>query len=608
MRKKMTFTTLALVLPTIVFAIILPTVTEGGRLGAPSQPAQKTSPSGAPQSCRLPWTDDTDPASFQVIYNAQDDEFAVLGIRYINDWEWQNLIGLRLSPTGRPLGEPITVTLSDQSTLPTLAYNPTTDRYLAVWGTPGRYSGLEAQMLEADLSPATERISMNATNGHWPSVAYNPDDDEFVVVWQEEAPIPPWLVTPTPSPQPTDTAPTGTPTAIPRPTGTPPTPAPQPAIQSIFAQRVRGDGSRVGPVVIPVVLGSTPEEAVTSPKVLYNPREQEYLVVWARSEPEPGLYGRRLSRTGELLGEVIPLAVAPAVPYRPLLVYNSTDNQYLLVWADAGEPETHLVDVYGMLLSAQGEPVGEPFVIRGTARYEAPTGAVYNPVENEYLVAWDMNLDTEVKPTLQRLSTQGEPIGEPIETLGGVFGMGVNTKQGSYLVLEGFGFYARPLGVEPYCPPAPTPTAPTPTPWTTPTPTPGVLQWQGTIGELMPGEFHPSGRKWAKWLIEDTGGQTEIIVVTQLTRVDEHLGRAELGAKVWASTHIQTLSVDRYGGPHVEFVSDEVAILPGAESIATPTATATRTPTATPTATATPQSVQHGVYLPYVARIRSARP
>lgn len=561
----------------------------------------------APQSCRLPWSDKTDTGSLQVVYNSQDDEFVALGFQYFSDWESQHLMGLRLSSSGQPEGEPIMVTFSDQSTLPAIAYNPTSNRYLTVWGSgiPGRNSGLDAQLLAADLSPAAERIPLNAGNGYFPSVAFNADDDEFLVVWQEDMPIPPWLSTPTPTSLPTGTAPTATPTAPAEPTRTPTTVTPQPNVQSIFAQRVRGDGTRVGPSVIPIMLGSTPAEAVTTPKVVYNSVNQEYLVVWVQSEPESGLYGRRLSRTGVPLGGAMPLTAPPTVPYRPFLVYGSSENQYLLVWADAQAPENRLVDVYGRLLSGQGQPIGEPFVIRGTDKYEIPTGAVYNPVKTEYLVAWDMDRATEIKPTLQRLSVQGELVGEPIETTGGVHGLSVNTTQGSYLVLEQYGYGARSLDPE-GCPPLPMPTAPTPTPWTTPSPTPGVQQWRGTLLRIRLYEFPISQRRYAQWLVgeppaEDGLAQVESIIVTDLTRVDEYLSHVQVGAEVWIKTHIQTLAIDS-AGPITQLVADEAAILSVAEPTATLTATATSTATPSPTSTATAASppTQYNMYLPYL--------
>ena len=159
--------------------------------------------------------------------------------------------------------------------------------------------------------------------------------------------------------------------------------------------------------------------AAYAPAVAYNPTSNEYLVVWrgdddigALVDEEFEIYGQRLNAatgaelTADLrLSDMGPDGNANYDAWEPAVAYNSTSNQYLVVWR--GDDDTPpLVDeefeVYGQRLNgASGVPLGaNDFRLSdmgpdGDAGYDAYEPAVtYNPTDHEYLVVWRGDDDT----------------------------------------------------------------------------------------------------------------------------------------------------------------------------------------------------------------------
>ncbi len=601
----------------VIGGIGLPSATADGPARDVPRVSNASTSGDANATCRLPWVNGTDMDTLRLFYNSEADEFMAWGMKYYDtnlwgggtgsDWEYQTAVGLRLAADGGALGMPVkAISDTTMTALPALAHRPVSNTYLLAWGAGVKQgdrwlSMLEARLLGADFTPLSERILLNAVDGYWPQIAYNADDDGFLVVWyDEEGLLRNDQVTLTP-------APGGTPTPTPIPTGAP-TPPPYQFIKGFYSQRLRGDGTRDEGslrLLLPSVLQ---RGDVTGIQMHYNSQAKEYLVIWTQEGQGDGLYVLRLDRQGVPLSAPVRLDGTVAAPFNLSLAYDGIRNQYFLLWDEAREPQARGTDVYGLLLSAVGEAIGQPFAIRATSQYERSKDVVFNPVRNEYLVAWDANEDSEttethVKTTLQRISAEGTFVGEPIETLGGAFGIGANPTTGAYLVLERFGYQPKPLEGGSHCIPTATP-SPTSTlaDWhPTATPTAYVSQRRGTIVEID--RYLGYGEKW---LIRRTAdGEFEMIVISDQSRVDQRLGSVEVGADVFATTHAQILAASEYGAL-IEQVTEHVAIVRQADT-APPTPTGTATPTATPTATSTPTATATGsaprasLFLPHLA-------
>lgn len=169
------------------------------------------------------------------------------------------------------------------------------------------------------------------------------------------------------------------------------------------------------------------------PDVAYSSRSDRYLVVWDAdgtvTENELEIFGRIYNGQGEAIGphfrisdmgpdgETIYDAKSPAV------AYNSTSDEFLVVWdGDDGAPNNEL-EIYGQRVSVDGAELGSnDFKITdmggvGDASYDAIYADVtYNSTSDEYLVVWEGNdgpplADNEQEIYGQRLSASGAEAG-----------------------------------------------------------------------------------------------------------------------------------------------------------------------------------------------------
>jgi hypothetical protein len=180
-----------------------------------------------------------------------------------------------------------------------------------------------------------------------------------------------------------------------------------------------------------------------NPAVAYNSVNNEYLVVWEGDDNNGGMideefeiFGQRLNAaTGVQVGTndfrisgMGPNGDASYDAVDPAVVYNSTDNEYLVVWR--GDDNTGaLVDgefeIYGQRLNAAtGAAVGiNDFRISdvgadGDTAFGAFAPAVaHNSTDNQYLVVWygDDDVGTQVDGEFeihgQRLDAAGAEVG-----------------------------------------------------------------------------------------------------------------------------------------------------------------------------------------------------
>ncbi len=162
------------------------------------------------------------------------------------------------------------------------------------------------------------------------------------------------------------------------------------------------------------------------PSVAYNSAASEYLVVWsgndAVAQPTGAfeIFGQRLTAAGAPVGtDDFLLGDSGDEAYTPDVAYNSTDNQYLVVWeGDNGAGNDF--EIYGQLLNGTGGESGADFQISdagSTSAFLAQTPAVaYNSAVNEYLVVWKGEddfgglIDGEFEAFGKRLNAAGATI------------------------------------------------------------------------------------------------------------------------------------------------------------------------------------------------------
>jgi len=307
---------------------------------------------------------------------------------------------------------------------PAVAYNSTDNEYLVVWegdddtgalvdGESEIY-GQRVNLTGTEVGTNDFRISDMGPDGDAdydaenPTAAYNSRANEYLVVWHADDD-------------------TGTLADNER---------------EIFGQRVNANGTEAGDNDFCISDmgpdGDTDYDAIY-PAVAYNSAGGEYLVVWEGDDDtaplvdnEREIFGQRLTATGDGTGSndfrLSDMGGdAQADASYPAVAYNSTDDEYLVVW-QGDDGATPLVDneyeIFGRRLDATtGDRIGPAFRISdmgpdGDATYEARYPAVaYNSKANEYLVVWEGDDDTgalvdgEFEIYSQRLSATGVEMG-----------------------------------------------------------------------------------------------------------------------------------------------------------------------------------------------------
>ncbi len=274
-------------------------------------------------------------------------------------------------------------------------------------------------------------------DAHRPRVAYNPHANEYLVVWVGDDDTPPLVD----------------------------------EELEIFAQRLSGTGAPLGGRVRVSAQGpdGSPGWRASEPAVAYNPVADEYLVVWqgriATTDPfgeKVEIWGRRISVAGEKLGgsddiQISDTGLADSNSYdafHPSIAADATTGEYLVVWEADDLGVDNEFEIMGQRLDAAGAPTGaNDFRVSEQGADGNPDSdafepsVAYNPVTNEFLVAWEGEIGTSdvFEIWAQRLSAQGAEVGGndfQISELGYTLlvssftpSVAANPKTGDYLVV-----------------------------------------------------------------------------------------------------------------------------------------------------------------------------
>jgi hypothetical protein len=132
---------------------------------------------------------------------------------------------------------------------------------------------------------------------------------------------------------------------------------------------------------------SLPLDHQTDPSVAYNPDDDQYLVVWWDDrESDTDIYGQIFSASGIPQGDNFAISNAADEQSYPLIAYNSTDHNYMVVWRDKRGGTDY--DVYGQVISNTGVLSGTNFAVNTDADDQKPWDLIYDPNANHYLVVW----------------------------------------------------------------------------------------------------------------------------------------------------------------------------------------------------------------------------
>jgi len=167
----------------------------------------------------------------------------------------------------------------------------------------------------------------------------------------------------------------------------------------VYGRRVAGAGSPVGSDFR--VSGAAAAAGGSPSGVVWNGTDDEYLVVWVDGRnSSPDIYGRRVAGAGTPVGSDIRISRAGATgEYLPAVAWNGTDDEYLVVWEDWRNYSTREQDTYGQRLAADGARLGANFRIGGTATADIVPAVAWNGEVGEYLVVWQDQRNYESRET-----------------------------------------------------------------------------------------------------------------------------------------------------------------------------------------------------------------
>lgn len=119
-----------------------------------------------------------------------------------------------------------------------------------------------------------------------------------------------------------------------------------------------------------------------SPAVAYNSTDDEYLVIWfdTRNPGNNDIFGQRLSGTGQLQDDNIAIMEFVDAQIDPFVAYNSVDNGYLAAWRT--QQPGYFNDSRGRHVAADGTLPGGDFFISDAGN---EISIAYSPVVNEFL-------------------------------------------------------------------------------------------------------------------------------------------------------------------------------------------------------------------------------
>lgn len=288
-----------------------------------------------------------------VAYNEDLDEYLVVwqdfrsGVDYV-------IRGRRVSPQGELLPSEFVIAATGAVMGdPCVAYNPRSSEYLVVWAevhSPATGYDIYAQRVSGSRqlqgNPIWISNGTNTIDEGRPQVVCNTLSGDYLVVWHaftSDTPNPRW---------------------------------------HIWSQVLSSDGALRGNNR----QLSTGGGAEQNPRVAYNWRANEYVVIWqdARNSSHVDIYGQRVSGSGALVASNYSITIAPGNKGRCDIAYNDADNEYLAVWGDSRAGQ----NIYGVRLDSTGWDAGSDFPISAEDISELAPVVAYDRRNHAYVAMW----------------------------------------------------------------------------------------------------------------------------------------------------------------------------------------------------------------------------
>ena len=202
-------------------------------------------------------------------------------------------------------------------------------------------------VFSAGVDPWLRISDIPYTQSH-PGLTYNPSSNQFLVVWQDLRGI---------------------------------------GWGDVYAQLVDSNGAIAG-ANFSIAVADDADDWLFNPKPAYNSATNQYLVVWEElRNVADDIYGQRVNANGSMLGAEIVISTAANDQRNPDIVYNSSSNQFLVVFDDDRLTQ-YDHDIYGVLVNADGALAGVDFPVSIASQNQYFPVVAYDAADNLYLVVW----------------------------------------------------------------------------------------------------------------------------------------------------------------------------------------------------------------------------
>jgi hypothetical protein len=117
---------------------------------------------------------------------------------------------------------------------------------------------------------------------------------------------------------------------------------------------------------------------------------EKYLVVWEDTRKtgdhsDNDIWGQFVSKEGSLIDTNFPICLVDSGQWKVDIAFG--DSSYLVVWSD--DRDSVSLDIYGQLVSRQGQLIGSSFVVSAETRNQTEPDVIYG--STDFLVVWQQD-------------------------------------------------------------------------------------------------------------------------------------------------------------------------------------------------------------------------
>jgi len=257
------------------------------------------------------------------------------------------VVGRFIDDGGNPVGDEFSVS-DENGAEPSVAYGVYggEGRYMVVWQNNGNIYGKLLDAGTGQIAGSTGKLAIDeGGKNSYPSVVFDSVNGRFLVAWQYD-----WG-------------------------------------DEIHGCLVDAGGTLCGPSF--VISGTASSKYY--PSAAFDGVNERFLVVWADYSTVAAVYGQLIEANGDLFGTSLHISGDPGYSHNlPTVTFNTTNEEYLVVWERSDGNWKY--DIRGRVLEPDGTPAGGSFGVSGSSGEMYNTSLAYNALSDRYLAVWEVQV------------------------------------------------------------------------------------------------------------------------------------------------------------------------------------------------------------------------